>query len=205
MPAAYPDVPVLVLNGLEDDNTPPDDARKVAALFPHASLLLVPDAGHDVAQSQGASSGCVKDRIAQFFAGQQVVACPAVRPRFAIWPTPPRSLAAVKPAKNVAGTRGRTLGAVIDTVNDSYNTIYYTVGPNAGLRGGTFTTSSDRKILTFKNVSYVPGVVINGSIDVTTALGMFKVTGKGSHGTLFYRAKYVVTGTLDGKTVKTTY
>ena len=197
-----PDVPVLVLSGLVDDNTPPDDARKVAALFPHASLVLVPDSGHGVTHFRGASGGCVKERIAQFYAGQQVGSCPAIRPSIAVLPPPARSLAAVGPARHVAGKRGRTLAAVIETVNDAYYTTY-TAGPYTGLRGGTFTVNADFSVLTLRRMSWVPGVVVSGVVDGTTGLGTFTVTGTGNHGTVVFGPKRAVTGTLDGKRVAT--
>ena len=39
-------VPVLVVVGEEDTLTPPDDARKMAALAPNAQLVVLPRAGH---------------------------------------------------------------------------------------------------------------------------------------------------------------
>jgi pimeloyl-ACP methyl ester carboxylesterase len=39
-------VPTLVLVGEEDEVTPPDEARRLAASIPGASLAVIPDAGH---------------------------------------------------------------------------------------------------------------------------------------------------------------
>ena len=46
--SAYPDVPVLILSGREDLRTPLEQARTVAANYPHAVLRSFADAGHDV-------------------------------------------------------------------------------------------------------------------------------------------------------------
>ncbi|MBJ6142401.1 alpha/beta fold hydrolase [Hymenobacter sp. BT559] len=39
-------VPTLVLVGEQDQLTPPDAARELAAGIPHASLIIIPDCGH---------------------------------------------------------------------------------------------------------------------------------------------------------------
>ena len=46
LPAAVPDVPVLVISGRDDIRTPLEDARRVAAAYPHATLLEIPHTGH---------------------------------------------------------------------------------------------------------------------------------------------------------------
>ena len=49
--AQLPDVPVLVLSGDLDANTPTPAGRAAAAQFPHAKVIEVPDAGHTPAQT----------------------------------------------------------------------------------------------------------------------------------------------------------
>jgi pimeloyl-ACP methyl ester carboxylesterase len=39
-------VPTLVLVGVDDVATPPDESRKMAAAIPNAELAIIPDAGH---------------------------------------------------------------------------------------------------------------------------------------------------------------
>jgi pimeloyl-ACP methyl ester carboxylesterase len=39
-------LPTLVLVGAHDAITPPEEARKMAAALPHATLEIIPDAGH---------------------------------------------------------------------------------------------------------------------------------------------------------------
>jgi pimeloyl-ACP methyl ester carboxylesterase len=48
---ALPDVPVLVMSGDLDDNTPIEQGRRAAAQFPHATLAVVANAGHTPAQT----------------------------------------------------------------------------------------------------------------------------------------------------------
>ncbi|RBQ19413.1 alpha/beta hydrolase [Spongiactinospora rosea] len=60
---ALPDVPVLVLNGDLDANTPSSDARKVSARFRRAIFVSVPNTGHLPFVEP---SGCVRGMIAAF-------------------------------------------------------------------------------------------------------------------------------------------
>ena len=49
-----PNVPVLILAGTRDTRTPMTGARRVAADFPKAQVLVVPGAGHDLVGTSGA-------------------------------------------------------------------------------------------------------------------------------------------------------
>jgi pimeloyl-ACP methyl ester carboxylesterase len=47
-----PDVPVLVLSGDLDANTPSSAGRQVAREFPHGKFAVIPNAGHTPTDSQ---------------------------------------------------------------------------------------------------------------------------------------------------------
>lgn len=47
-------MPVLLLGGVEDRVTPPEQQREIAARIPHAVLHILPDCGHNAQQEQPA-------------------------------------------------------------------------------------------------------------------------------------------------------
>ena len=61
-PAATPDVPVLVLSGRHDLTTPLEQAQRVAAGYPRATLIDIPHAGHSVLSA----SSCARAAVAAF-------------------------------------------------------------------------------------------------------------------------------------------
>jgi pimeloyl-ACP methyl ester carboxylesterase len=68
-----PDVPTLIVSGMDDLRTPVEDAEALAAASPTARLLKVPDRGHSVIDS----SGCARRAVARFMADQPVSDCHA--------------------------------------------------------------------------------------------------------------------------------
>ena len=72
-PTELPNVPTLIVSGLDDLRTPTEDAQALAAATPSAQLLLVPDVGHSVIQS----SGCARRALAHFILGQPFAQCHA--------------------------------------------------------------------------------------------------------------------------------
>lgn len=66
-----PEVPVLILAGLDDLRTPAEDALALATVTPSAQLLPVPDVGH----STLTTSACARRGFWRFMAGQQVSQC----------------------------------------------------------------------------------------------------------------------------------
>lgn len=69
--APLPDVPTLVLAGLDDLRTPAEDALAVARTTRRGHLLLVPDVGHSVLDA----SGCARRGLRRFMAGQTIGEC----------------------------------------------------------------------------------------------------------------------------------
>jgi pimeloyl-ACP methyl ester carboxylesterase len=190
-----PDVPVLELEGANDIRTPVADARAVAALFPHATLVVVPHTGHSVLGTD--LSGCASTALAQFFAGQAVAQCGRTRNPFPPVHLPPTHLGRVS-AGFIGGLPGRTLTAVEDTLDDAtQQAVDYSLFTNriaaGGLRGGFMrmaVTSSELRLQLHRFES-VPGVVVTGTARLVLAAGLphfahVTVTGSGAHGTLTF-------------------
>jgi pimeloyl-ACP methyl ester carboxylesterase len=70
-PTAVPDVPTLILAGLDDLRTPAEDALALARTTTHGHLLLVPDVGHSVISS----SACARRGLARFMASEAIGEC----------------------------------------------------------------------------------------------------------------------------------
>ena len=203
------DVPALVLSGAQDDVTPLENGIEMARLFPKAQRVVVPGTGHDTIDSD--HSGCVQTALLRFFSDKPVGRpCTKADNSYPPQPSAPASLRATTPAPGVGGERGRVLAAAVGAVNDTR--FYFlalgtgglpdTRGP--GLRGGTWRFVTGGAVA-FHGVSSVPGVSITGTL--TSRLGRYSGTlavaaPDGLGGTLRFRAKTGVTGTLGGAAVK---
>jgi pimeloyl-ACP methyl ester carboxylesterase len=209
-PGPLPDVPVLILNGQDDLRTPVESARRVAAQFPRARLVVAPATGHS---TLGADlSGCAERAFARFFRDQPVSArCRPVRRRFRPSPPPPTALADVSPARAVRGVRGRAVSALALTLRD--------VGEDAltrfiiderdpdlarggGLRGGRYRIDG-RNRLHLTNVVFVPGVRVAGLVrrfGTGRQAGRLRLAGR-VDGSLSLRGR-VVSGRLGNQRVR---
>ncbi len=205
-PGALPDVPVLVLDGLSDLRTPLEDAQALATRFPRIAVIGVPHTGHSVLGSEPA--GCAKAAVAAFAAGTAPQPCPAVDNPFSPTPRPPASLNKVKPASGLSPKVGRTVNAVIFTLNDARRQVIgAAIGtgrlPRAvgGLRNGSVRVAGLTR-LTLRNYEYVPGVRVNG-VYVTNGSTRLRISGRAAaRGSLTVsRDGNRVTGRLDGRRV----
>jgi pimeloyl-ACP methyl ester carboxylesterase len=166
-----PNVPVLLLEGMDDTRTPIADAQATASLFPQAQLLTVPETGHSVLGSD--PSTCSETAITSFFSGATVSPCPATPRLFPPTPIAPTSLAAVHPVRGVKGKRGKTVAGVAATLTDSTRqALSFALSGTpirvGGLRGGRMAGSLVGTVLTLhlNKLIYVPGVVVSGTISV---------------------------------------
>ncbi len=164
-----PDVPTLILSGGQDLRTPTENAQRVAALIPDAQLERVPYTGHSVLGSD--LSGCAKSALAAFFAGLAVKPCPPTTNPFPPSPLAPTRMSALRPPHGVAGARGRTVTAAVNTILDLRRTIIelaldwgeLPLGVSfGGLRGGSASMTKTGAEL--HDLSYVPGVQLTGLI-----------------------------------------
>ncbi len=198
-----PNVPTLILNGLDDVRTPVEDAAAVAALVPRATLVRVPNQGHSVFVQE-----CARTALAQFLGGRTVSrnACSGRRAPGAsnLVPVPPRSLAAVGPRGSGPRVKAqRSIRAAGLVIRDAALAISLADdGPRApGLRSGyvTLRVTDDGVVFGLRNYGYVPGVRISGRMTVgETWHGQLTVSGPdAARGTLTIRDG-VARGSLGG-------
>jgi hypothetical protein len=170
-PGPLPDVPVLLLEGEDDLRTPVENARRVASLFPRASLVVSPATGHS---ALGADvSRCAETAFARFFQGRPVPsACRPARRQFPATPPPPTRLSRVPPARGVRGTRGRVLTAVALTLRDVGEDALAElildfadpdIARGGGLRAGRYRIDGENT-LTLDGVAFVPGLRLSGTL-----------------------------------------
>jgi len=209
--------PALILSGLMDVRTPPQEALRTAALIPDASLVRVPGGGHSLVSSR---LGCVETALTRFFADQAVGnPCAGVPPRAVtpdlapLAPTHPRRVAR-------AGVRGgatRVVAAAVATVQDAARVVAargLLDSPFAfgGLRGGAACArpgeldAAGRRslILAFRRDAYVPGLAFSGRAVVTGGrIARLRLTSSapGRRARLQLRGRRV-SGTVAGRRVR---
>jgi pimeloyl-ACP methyl ester carboxylesterase len=163
-----PDVPALVLNGLDDVRTPVEDAEAVARLLPRSTVVRIPNQGHSTFRQE-----CSRDAFARFLAGRTVStrACRGKRTPDSVAnvAVPPRSLSAVGPRGDSARANAqRSAQAVRLSIRDAGLAVsLYDESPRApGLRAGTAAVreTDDRAVLDLRNYGYVPGLRLTGQV-----------------------------------------
>ena len=207
-----PDVPVLLLEGEEDLRTPVENARRTAAGFPHARLLVAPDTGHSVLGSD--LSGCTARAFARFFLGGRLpVRCARRRALFPPLPIAPTSLRRVEPEGRLRGLRGRTVTALALTLSDvADDTLSSTIvdegasdlAHGGGLRGGSYRVNGDNTAI-LRRMEYVPGVRISGrlrSFGERRQRGRLRIAGRGVPGGVLLVRGNRVRGRLGGRRVR---
>jgi pimeloyl-ACP methyl ester carboxylesterase len=177
-----PSIPTLILSGDDDLRTPRADAATLARRLPGARMLPVQDAAHGVLFS--AATDCAERAVADFLDGRDPSRC-ARRPRaVAPAPLPPRRLAALRPVDGLAGRTGRTVTAIVRTLDDATDQLVAQLlagsarpRPFGGLRAGSAVLERGRG-LRLRAYAYVPGVTVSGTIPSRGA--RFAVTVGGS-------------------------
>jgi pimeloyl-ACP methyl ester carboxylesterase len=207
---ALPDVPVLLLAGEDDLRTPVENARRVAALFPHSSVVVAPATGHSVLGTD--ASGCATRAFVRFLRGRPVTTtCPRGRRLAPVTPPPPRSLRQVSPVAP-GGVRGRTLAAIALTLLDVADAGEEHVSGGdgtdhargGGLRAGRFRIDS-RGTLRAHGLSFVPGVRLSGRLRLFGAIrqrGRIRVRGRAAARGLVTVRGSRVRGRLGGRRVR---
>jgi pimeloyl-ACP methyl ester carboxylesterase len=203
-----PDVPALVLSGRTDLRTPTENARAIAALLPHATLVTVPGNGHDEIDTD--QSGCVARALRRWIGGRPVgAACASTSNAVPPQPFAPTRLARLAPAPGTAGARGRVLAAALGAVNDARQT-YLTAtdagfadDSGGGLRAGFWRLAGDSG-LAMHGVAWIPGVRVSGV--VSSRLGRYaghlRVSAPhGLGGRLTFDVHRGITGVLGGRRV----
>ncbi len=216
--APFPSVPTLILSGADDLRTPTSNAREVATQIPGSHLLVVPNTGHSVLSSD--PTHCASDALQALFASKPIEPCAATPPPSILRPTPlpPAHLADVAPAHGNHGLPGRTLEAVVLTLEDFDRQLELQVVKqldsgelegaaslrSGGLRAGWAGLSGET--LTFHRYSYVPGVTVSGKLTAQTI--ELRIGGSAAaHGTLLADPRAVgphktLAGVLGGEHVQ---
>ena len=192
--------PVLLVNGRTDLRTPLENAERMAEQLPNATVLPIAEVGHSVVGSD--PTGCAETATDDFIAGRQQVPCQNAPARMRNRPLAPTDVNALAPAKGTSGKRGRTAKAVDLTIKDMIAELELIYAGRGGLRGGAFVIGDTALVL--RGLVYVPGVKVSGRVDAFTYEGTLRVSGsKASRGTLKIGRKGLVTGTLDGRAIRT--
>jgi pimeloyl-ACP methyl ester carboxylesterase len=207
-PAALPQVPTLILEGQSDMRTPLEDAQAVAGRIPGTQVVAVPHTGHSVLGTD--MSDCSHTAVTTFFQGGAAAQCGPTRNLFPPTPRPPLSLAMVRPRAGVPGKPGRTVEALRLTINDARTELIgVAIGQNAlpsrigGLRSGYALVR--RSGLTFRRMSYVPGVDVSGTYS-PSGTSHLRVTGRSAApGSVTITKGGSVRGRLGGRTVHTMF
>jgi pimeloyl-ACP methyl ester carboxylesterase len=170
-PGPLPDVPVLLLEGEDDLRTPLENAERVAAQFPHASLVLAPATGHGALGADPA--GCTVRAFARFFRDLPAsTSCPRERRAVPAIPPPPTALRDVPPVRSLGGVRGRALTAVALTLSDVAEDALSEpvldvhasdLARGGGLRAGRYRIDR-RGTLTLDRLAFIPGVRLSGRL-----------------------------------------
>ena len=196
-----PATPTLILSGDDDLRTPRIDALALAARLPGAQLLEVPDAGHGVLFSE--PSDCAQRALLTFAGDHAPQACPHRASVVPARPVAPRRLVAVPRVHGLPRLAGRTVSAVLLTLDDATAQLLQRATTSGqvqafgGLRTGS-ATFSVRRGLRLRGYGYVPGVRVSGLLPVRGRRATLTVSGRtAAHGRLVVSPGGVA-GVLDG-------
>ncbi|MBS1869631.1 MAG: alpha/beta fold hydrolase [Actinobacteria bacterium] len=199
-----PPTPTLVMSGDEDLRTPRADAVALAGRLPGAQLLEVPDAGHGALFSD--PTDCTANALVAFAGGAAVRACSPHPNLVAASPLAPRRLAAVPSAPRLAGRPGRTVTAVLETLDDATQQLIELLSGGGramsvgGLRAGSAAIGRDGS-LRLRGYAYVPGVLVSGRLPTRASRFTLLVGGRAAaHGRLII-SRRGVTGVLGGQRI----
>ena len=171
--AAYPDVPVLVLNGDLDSLTSPEGGQAVADRFPNATYVEVPNSTHVTAL--GDLRDCTS-RLTLEFVRTGVVGDPTCVRSY-----PPIRLADRFPmSAAVLGDENATRAALAaaGTLGDVLARWWSMGGTRGvGLRGGTFSTHGYRHpVFRLRDVRWVRDVAVGGTLEWDRPSGAIRGT-----------------------------
>ncbi len=228
--AAFPKLPVLVLNGELDTVTTAAEGREAAALFPESTWLDVPNSIHETAVSDGGNyispggdlTGCVSAIVLHFVRAKRPgdTSCLAsIRPVRGVprFPVVASDVAPAVPSPGNAANPAqlRIVAATVATAGDVLNRYWANYsGSGAGLRGGTFGISSFPPGYAFKldGIAYARDLTVSGYMKWDQVAGVvsgtFKFAGESSTGRISVAwneresgAIAAIAGSIDGKPV----
>lgn len=207
-PAPPPDVPTLVISGAADLRTPREDAAQIAAMIPSAQLLSVPHTGHSALAGDMTPNACGRRAMQQFFAAQPVTPCDQVATRFPPAPVAPTRLARVR-GTGSSDRVGRSITAAVATAADVRRQVLGDLlelgrlpRRDGGLRGGRVTIDAGGR-MTLRDVVYVPGVAISGSVPFHAGgTSILRIGGRGAARGRITVTPSTITGRVGGRRVR---
>jgi pimeloyl-ACP methyl ester carboxylesterase len=219
----YPNVPSLVMAGDLDAVLPAEGVRKVAALFPGSTFVLVAEGGHEtITWSQ-----CAASLESQFFETLQVGDTSCLETPETVWPALGRFplLAADARAADVDPDGNNEIGiserkvvtVAVATALDALKRTSIGDGTGVGLRAGTFESGFDddgNQMTTLGNCAFAKDVTVNGTVvwgsDLSLAADL-TVSGEGTEGGVLHVegtwqapgpvGNFKISGTLGGRQV----
>jgi hypothetical protein len=198
-----PDVPVLAISGGLDLRTPTADAARVASLFPHGHLLLVPGVGHSVLTND--FSFCSQRAVRSWLTGGPI---PSVCGRVSAFVAPLGPFPA-RPASRAPAT---TLAVASATIREAVAAWLQTQGSSGartfpGLAGGKLVPAKRFSGFTLVRYALAPGVQVSGTLRwISPTLpfafrGTVRVTGGAAAAGKLRVLRHRLTGTLGGRRV----
>jgi pimeloyl-ACP methyl ester carboxylesterase len=213
-PSSYPDVPVLVLTGELDTITTPAEATLVTRQFPYARRVVVRNSFHVTAI--GDTDDCAQRIVRFWIASNGVVLPPALRACARDVP-PVRALGRFTRHLGPDTTPRRVAQAAAQTVADLQDRWWNNYsGRGVGLRGGNWRFAGDDRVrFTLDRVRYVRNVGVSGigvwdryartmAVELTFE-GSWDGRLKGTWDTSSRSAVAVLTGDLDGHSIRVTF
>ena len=198
-PPPYPAVPTLILQGHEDLRTPPEASRNVASRIPGARRIVIRGVGHATVSDPRT---CATDAILRFVSGRTPPrTCRRVGTGVPAVASPPRTFGELRAVRGYPRTVGRTLRAVLATLDDLELVLSPMTLPSegGGLRGGSWAIQGQR--LRLRDYQAVTGVTVSGGGDLTRSLTLRIGGTEAAAGTLVLDRRGL-TGRLDGKRVR---
>ena len=210
--AAMPDVPVLVISGDLDANTPSSAGRAVAARFARATFAEVPNVGHVPTDTSPCALKLGLRFIAKTTADANACAGTGAPPPLAA--SAPVRAADLAPVKATSATPAerRALAVVVATASDLQQQVGMLEGYKtaSALRGGRYVRAADGVRLAAVRV--VRDAIVSGTLVPTEGrmTGTVRLTGAGvAHGTLRVtltgKGASRAAGTLDGRRVSLSF
>ncbi|MEQ4722677.1 alpha/beta fold hydrolase [Nonomuraea sp. B19D2] len=167
--AALPDVPIMVMGGDFDTQSPREVAGAMRA-FPGAVFVRVPYGGHSLAWRTGEAGECVRAALRSFLTDHRVPEPRCGQENYRAAGAFPRSLGelAPVPAAGLSGDGRRLVAAAFATAADAvarrnpYTYVHARLTTQPGLRGGR-VDFHDRSVV-LDRASFVAGVEVSGEI-----------------------------------------
>ncbi|MET8336301.1 alpha/beta fold hydrolase [Streptosporangium canum] len=207
---ALPAVPVLVMAGELDMNSPTEVTQSLRA-FPNATVVRVPFGPHALTSSASPTGDCVRGMLRTFLTTKQVTDQKCTGENYRALGAFPQTVGDVPPhpARKLSTAQRRMLAATFATAADATarrnpNGYFYTRMQNEpGLRGGQVTFGQD---IALDGVRFVRDLRVSGPIKLTpdgrATATLRAETGKRTHEVALtwtaFSTRPSLSGTFDG-------